>query len=146
MGKEIEHKYLVISDAYKALASESLHIVQGYLSKNPERVVRIRIINQCAYLTIKGKTEKDTRLEYEYEIPFEDAMEMLPLCIGSPIKKTRWIVAYDGERWEVDEFISPSFPTVAEIELSSSHHDYSLPPFIGEEVTGDPAYYNSNIG
>ena len=146
MGKEIEHKYLVISDTYKSVAEKNSHIIQGYLSKNPERVVRVRIIDQKGFITIKGKTEKDTRMEFEYEIPYEDALEMLQLCLGKTIEKRRWIVTYAGYNWEVDEFISPTFPTVAEIELSNSNYEYPLPQFGGKEVTGDPTFYNSNIG
>ena len=146
MGKEIEHKYLVTSETYKTRAVKTTHIIQGYLSKDPERVVRVRIIDKSGFVTIKGKTEGDTRLEFEYEIPYNDALEMLKLCLGHPIEKRRWIVMNKGNRWEVDEFISPAFPTVAEIELANSNHDYPLPGFIGKEVTGDPKFYNSNIG
>lgn len=145
MGKEIEHKYLVVSDSFKSLAKECHTISQGYLSKDPERIVRVRIKDDRGFLTVKGKTDKDSRAEYEYEIPVKDAEEMLPLCIGNFIQKRRWIVDFEGYTWEIDEFISPKVPTVAEIELISSHHDYPLPEFIGEEVTGNPAYYNSNI-
>ena len=146
MGKEIEHKYLVISDVYKKMAKASYKIVQGYLSRDKERVIRIRIIDERAFLTIKGKNSGDSRLEYEYEIPVSDAEEILKLCLGKPIEKIRWIVEYSGYKWEIDEFLNPPIGTIAEIELSNSHYDYCLPPFVGEEVTGNPQYYNSNIG
>ncbi|MBD5236782.1 MAG: CYTH domain-containing protein [Bacteroidales bacterium] len=146
MGKEIEHKYLVISKDYRFLADRSISISQGYLSRVPDRVVRIRIIENKGYITIKGRNAGDTRLEFEYEIPLADAERLLSLCEGVVIKKKRWIVTFQGYKWEVDEYLSPVFPTIAEIELSHSHHDYPLPSFIGEEVTGNEKYYNSNIG
>ncbi|MDE6409803.1 MAG: CYTH domain-containing protein [Muribaculaceae bacterium] len=145
MGKEIEHKYLVVTDSYKSTATENHHIIQGYLSKDVERTVRIRIIDNKAFLTIKGRNDGDTRLEFEYEIPVEDAREMLILSIGDYLEKRRWIVDYGGYRWEVDEFLNRNAPTIAEIELPFSSHNYPLPPFVGEEVTGDPKYYNSNL-
>lgn len=145
MGKEIEHKYLVTSEDYKDVADTSYIITQGYLSKDKERVVRIRILDNSGFITIKGKTSGDTRHEYEYQIPLKDAVGMLELCIGEVIKKKRWIVSYMGNKWEVDEFINRDFPTIAEIELPESTHDYLLPPFVGKDVTGDPKYYNSNI-
>lgn len=145
MGKEIEHKYIVNSDDYKELASASYLIIQGYLSRDKERTVRIRVKDRTGFITVKGKTEGDSRLEYEYEIPLEDAMQMLKICVGEPIEKRRWIVMFDGNKWEVDEFINRDIDTIAEIELSKSNYDYQLPPFVGEEVTGNPKYYNSNI-
>lgn len=145
MGKEIEHKYLVKSNYFKTQASERHVIVQGYLSKDPERIVRVRIYDSKAFLTIKGKNIGDTRFEYEYDIPVEDANSMLNLCIGNVIKKVRWIVFYDGFKWEIDEFLNRDIPTIAEIELAESSHNYPVPSFIGEEVTGDERYYNSNL-
>ncbi|MDE7412856.1 MAG: CYTH domain-containing protein [Muribaculaceae bacterium] len=145
MAKEIEHKYLIISECYKELSENTLFIKQGYLSKDPERVVRIRIIDTQAYITIKSKNKGDTRNEFEYPIPVSEAEEMLKMCIGEPIMKRRWIVNYKGYKWEVDEFINKNSPTIAEIELKESGREYPLPPFIGAEVTGKKEYYNSNI-
>lgn len=145
MALEIEHKYLVISSVFEEMAYTHHSITQGYLSRDPQRTIRVRIIDNDAFLTIKGKTEGDTRLEYEYPIPVEDARNLMKLCEGIPLFKERWIVDYEGFRWEVDKFLNRNVPTIAEIELSSSHHDYPLPPFVGKEVTGDPRYYNSNL-
>lgn len=145
MALEIEHKYIVISEIYKDMAEKRFDIIQGYLSKDKDRTVRVRIINDRAFLTVKGRTHSDTREEYEYPIPVDDARKMLQMCIGSPVRKIRSIVYYKGFRWEVDEFIERDTPTIAEIELTESHRDYTLPPFVGEEVTGDPRYYNSNL-
>ena len=145
MAKEIEHKYIVVTDEYKNLAKKKTHIFQGYLSKDPERIVRIRITDNSGFITIKGKTNVDTRAEFEYAVPIEDAKQMLKLCAGKAIEKIRWIVEYSGLTWEVDEFVNPPVETIAEVELPYSHHDYLLPPFVGREVTGEKKYYNSNI-
>lgn len=145
MGKEIEHKYLVINDSFKLSAVSHHHILQGYLSKDPERVVRIRLYDSKGFLTVKGITVRDTRQEYEVEVSEEDARGMLGLCIGQPIEKIRWIVPYEDYIWEIDEFIHPPIGIIAEIELPESRHDYPLPSFIGREVTGDSRFYNSNL-
>lgn len=144
--KEIEHKYLVTSDAYRAMATGRREIIQGYLSTDPERTVRVRIADDKAYLTVKGKNIGDTRLEFEYHIPVDDAHSLMKLCVLSPIHKVRWIVPFEGFVWEVDEFLDHLAPLVlAEIELPSSDIAYTLPPFVGENVTHDAQYYNSNL-
>lgn len=145
MAIEIEHKYLVISDAYRLMASEMHTICQGYLQSDPERTVRVRTYDERGYITVKGRNAGDTRLEFEYEIPFDDAAKMLALCPRCLAKK-RFIVVYEGKRWEVDEFDAPLAPlVVAEIELADSNEVYELPPFVGDNVTGDPQYYNSSL-
>lgn len=146
MSTETEHKYLVISNEYEKMTNNSYRITQGYLSREPERTVRVRLIDDKAYLTIKGKTVDDTRAEYEYEIPFDDAQALIGLCEGRIIDKIRYIVPYGGYIWEVDKFLGDlSSLIVAEIELKESTHNYPLPPFVGEEVTDNPQYYNSNL-
>lgn len=145
MGLEIEHKYLVADDSYKAMSESCHEIRQGYLSRIPERVVRVRIYDDRGYLTVKGLNHGDIRQEFEYAIPREDALEMLALCESPVIEKRRYIVPYGGFIWEVDEFINPRCPATAEIELPDSDTAYPLPPFVGNNVTGDPAYYNSNL-
>lgn len=146
MGKEIERKFLVIDDSYKSMAIQSYEISQGYLSRNPERVVRVRIKGENGFLTIKGKTFGFERLEFEYEIPVADARQMMSLCEGRVVEKRRWIVEYEGKIWEVDEFAGELSPmVVAEIELQSATEQFAVPSFIGKEVTGDPRYYNSNL-
>ncbi|MDE7160583.1 MAG: CYTH domain-containing protein [Muribaculaceae bacterium] len=146
MATEIEHKYLVKDDSYKRLATSRFHIVQGYLNRDPDRTVRIRLRDDKGFLTVKGRNHGDTRQEFEYEIPFADAMAMISLCEGGVIDKTRWIVPYGGMTWEVDEFHGLLADiTVAEIELHESTRDYPVPDFIGKEVTGDPSYYNSHL-
>lgn len=146
MATEIERKYLVKNDIFKEMATNSSHILQGYLCREPERTVRVRIRDDYGYLTVKGKNTGASRLEFEYEVPLSDAKEMLSLCIPPVLEKIRHIVPFDGHIWEVDEFLGhrSGFVT-AEIELSSESEQYSLPPFVGTDVTGDPAYYNSNL-
>lgn len=147
MPIEIEHKYLVKDTSFKNFATKRIHICQGYLSKDKERTVRIRIAGEQAFITIKGKTQGDTRAEYEYPIPLKDAQTMLDsLCIPPIIEKYRYIVPFDGNIWEIDEFYGTlSGLILAEIEIPSSDYLYNCPSFIGENVTGDPHYYNSNL-
>lgn len=145
MGKEIEHKYLVKDDGYVGMSIVAHHIRQGYLSRVPERTVRVRTYDDKGFITVKGKNQGDTRLEFEYEVPLRDAEEMLSLCEPPVIDKVRYIVPYAGFTWEVDKFESKAGLVTAEIELPESGIQYELPPFIGENVTGDPRYYNSNL-
>lgn len=146
MGIEIERKYIVATDEYKKMSVGSHSIIQGYLSAVPQRTVRVRIYDQQAFLTIKGLTTNLSRQEYEYEIPLQDAREMLEMCEHAPLSKTRYIVEYDGKKWEIDEFHNQlEGLVIAEIELDDSNESFSLPPFVGREVTGDPAYYNSTL-
>lgn len=146
MALEIERKYLTCSEEYRAMAFGSRHIVQGYLSRRPEGTVRVRVSDASAWITIKGKTEGDTRMEFEYEVPLADAVRMLRLCDGRIIDKTRYLVDFEGYTWEVDEFHGAHDGlVVAEVELGHSGETPPLPPFIGVEVTGNPAYYNSNL-
>lgn len=146
MAKEIERKYLVTDDSYKRLAVASHHITQGYISRRKEGTVRIRLRDGRAFLTVKGVTDGITRNEWEYEIPADDAREMLShVCQGNIVEKTRYLIPYEGLTWEVDSFTSPRLMTVAEVELPSPDFIPALPSFIGKEVSGDPAYYNSNL-
>lgn len=147
MAKEIEHKYLVRSLDYRDMTNDKLVIYQGYISKDKNRTVRVRTCNNRAFLTIKGITSNDTRDEYEYSIPYEDAMEMLrKICLPNIIEKTRYKVMIDSNLWEIDEFHGRlEGLIIAEIELPSSDYKYSIPHFIGENVTGNPKYYNSNL-
>lgn len=146
MGREIERKYLIKDSSFKELAISKIRIIQGYISRIPERTVRIRIADDIGYITVKGLSQGMVRQEFEYQIPVEDARELIGLCETGVIDKTRYIVDYDGQRWEIDEFNNLSNPlVVAEIELQSEDEIFSLPDFIGEEVTGNPIYYNSNL-
>ena len=144
---EIEHKFLV-SGPYKHLATDISHIVQGYLSDDPERTVRIRIRDDQAFITIKGPSSSDglSRLEWEQPIPLDQARQLLTLCLPGTIDKHRHIVPYEGHRWEVDEFHGHlEGLTLAELEVPSADTEFAAPPFLGPEVTGDPRYYNSQL-
>ena len=144
---EIEHKFLV-SGPYKHLATDISHIVQGYLSDDPERTVRIRIRDDEAFITIKGPSSSDglSRYEWEQPIPLDQARQLLTLCLPGTIDKHRHIVPYEGHRWEVDEFHGHlEGLTLAELEVPSADTEFVAPPFLGPEVTGDPRYYNSQL-
>ncbi len=145
MGKEIERKYLVTGTQWKEMAEGTLYR-QGYLNSQKERVVRARTMGEKAALTIKGITVGATRLEFEYEIPLADCGQLLELCEQPLIEKTRYKVAYGGLIWEIDEFHGVNDGlTVAECELESEDQQIDKPDWVGEEVTGDPRYYNSNL-
>ncbi len=147
MANEIERKFLVVSDSYRTHSIEKHTIIQGYLSRNPDATVRVRIRNDQAFLTVKGRNKGIIRDEWEYQIPIEDARTMLYKCAqGTIIEKTRYIVPEKGLKWEIDEFHGAHAGlTIAEIELPEVSTTFDLPDFIGAEVSGDPAYYNSNL-
>ncbi|MGB2397530.1 MAG: CYTH domain-containing protein [Flavobacteriaceae bacterium] len=145
---EIERKFLVTSQDFKKAAFKQSAIHQGYLSTDPERTVRIRIVDQLAFLTVKGKGSLSgmSRFEWETEIPKKDAAELLKRCLSSPIVKKRYFVKHGVHVFEVDVFegIHQGL-TIAEIELKSENEKVLLPNWIGKEVTGDKRYYNSFI-
>ncbi len=146
MALEIEHKYLVINDGYRNLATKSLNITQGYLSRDKACTIRVRITDDNAFITIKGENSGDTRAEFEYALPIDDARCMLALCQHGFISKTRYLVHYKGNLWEVDEFHGKlEGMVIAEIEIPESGYKYDTPPFVGEDVTDNPYYYNSNL-
>ena len=147
MAKEIERKYLVTSTDYRDMASRVRHITQAYLSTDPRSTVRVRIIDGRGKLTVKGITRGATRDEWEFDIPADDARDMIEACACSKIiDKDRYIVDYEGHRWEVDEFHGEHDGlVVAEIELGDEAERFEKPGFIGREVTGDTRYYNSSL-
>ena len=146
MGKEIERKYLIKDDTWRKDASGTTYR-QGYLSTVKERTVRVRTIDDKGFLTIKGITIGATRREYEYEIPTADANEMLDeLCEKPIIEKTRFKISHAGLTWEIDEFSGVNQGLiVAEVELESEDQNIDFPPWVVEEVSGDPRYFNSNL-
>lgn len=148
MGKEIERKFLVRDSSFIGMAIESVRLVQGYLSREPRSTVRVRVAGSRAFITVKGLNDGAVRDEWEYPIPVGDALDMLSRCCDSCalIDKTRYIVPYDGLRWEVDVFAGRlSGLVVAEVELDSPDRPVRVPSFVGREVTGDPRYYNSSL-
>lgn len=144
MAVEIERKFLVTGDAWRNTAA--VYFCQGYLNRSKERTVRIRVAGEQGFLTIKGKSSGASRTEFEYEIPLADAKQMLLLCDGPLIEKYRRKISYEGMVWEVDEFLGANEGlVVAEIELESEDQPFTKPDWVGEEVTQDARYYNSNL-
>ena len=146
MPQEIEHKYLVRLDVWQPTEQGVLYR-QGYLSTVEERVVRVRIAGERAYLTIKGAAHGITRLEFEYAIPVADAATMLDLLCERPlIEKTRYRQSFGGKTWEIDVFHGDNAGiVVAEVEVASESEPVELPPWLGHEVSDDPRYFNSNL-
>jgi adenylate cyclase len=146
VGVEIERKFLLAGDGWRALGQPVL-LRQGYLSSDPERVVRVRVEGDHACITIKGRSSGATRGEWEYPIPLTDANELLErLCQQPIVEKYRSKVEFAGNVWEVDEFIGVNQGLVlAEIELQAEDQAFDKPEWIGAEVTDDKRYYNSNL-
>ena len=146
MAMEIERKFLVKGDAWRALARGTTYR-QGYLNSAKERTVRIRTADAQAFITIKGMTVGATRSEYEYEIPFGDAKEMLETLAEKPlIEKTRSKIPVGNLTWEIDEFLGENAGLiVAEVELKSEAQILDKPVWVGDEVTNDPRYFNANL-
>lgn len=146
MATEIERKFLVKGDEWRILATGTVYR-QGYLSTKKGCTVRVRLVGNQGYLTIKGLTQGFSRAEYEYPIPAEDAQEMLDnLCDRPLIEKTRYKIEYAGLIWEVDEFASENQGLIlAEVELADENQIIELPDWIGKEVSDDPRYYNANL-
>ena len=145
MGIEIERKFLVSSNEWRTLGVP-VHYAQGYLVSDGYRTVRIRVAGESAFLTIKGTTKGYSRPEFEYGIPVEEAIEMFKLCSLPVIEKYRTKVLFQGKIWEVDEFQGENKGLImAEIELKAETESFSIPTWIGKEVTGDYRYLNSRL-
>ena len=145
---EIERKFLVTSDQFKADALAKNEISQGYLNSNPERTVRVRIKGESGFITIKGKGNETgtTRFEWETEIPLSEAKPLLALCEKGVIEKMRYEVKIGKHTFEVDEFYGDNEGLiVAEIELKSEDETFEKPHWLGEEVTNDNRYYNAAL-
>lgn len=145
MGLEIERKFLVRNDNWRIV--EGTPFRQGYLSSNLHRVVRLRTMGEQAVLTVKGLNTGAVRREFEYAIPLDDANDMLDnLCERPLIEKTRYKVNFAGHTWEIDEFFGDNAGlVVAELELQAEDEYFEKPDWLGEEVTDDPRYFNSNL-
>ena len=145
---EIERKFLVKASDYRKEAHRKTKIIQGYLTKDPKRTVRVRIREDQGFLTIKGMSSEDglSRFEWEKEIPLNEAQELITLCLPTVIEKTRYEVTYKGVLFEVDEFEGThSGLVVVEIELNSTEDIFEIPKWVDKEVTGDKKYYNSYL-
>lgn len=144
MGIEIERKFLVVGTDWKAVAGVQMR--QGYLNRDKSRTVRVRVAGDAAFLTVKGLSRGATRAEFEYAIPLADAQQLLALCDGPLIEKTRYVIPYQGTTWEVDEFLGDNAGlVVAEVELFSEDQPFARPPWLGAEVTHDARYFNSSL-
>ncbi|NQW36940.1 MAG: CYTH domain-containing protein [Flavobacteriales bacterium] len=145
MAFEIERKFLVKTDDYKSVAYKKFTISQGFISTDKNAVVRIRITDDKAFITIKGKSNKSgtTRYEWEKEISLNEAKQLMSLSKTSLIVKTRYLVKIKNHTFEVDEFLGDNAGLViAEIELTDEHEVFIKPDWLGEEVTGKLKYYN----
>jgi len=148
MAQEIERKFLVKNNDFKKQAFSKTRIIQGYLSSVPERTVRVRIMGEHGFITIKGIGNESgiSRYEWEKEIPREDAKALLELCEPGVIDKTRYNVKSGKHIFEIDEFYADNEGLiVAEVELSSENEDFEKPNWIDKEVTGISKYYNSSL-
>lgn len=145
---EVERKFLVRSDAYRAEATQKIRIVQGFLNTHPERTVRVRIKGDKGYLTVKGQGNDSgtTRFEWETEISFSDASDLIDLCEAIILDKYRYEVTVGNHLFEVDEFLGENAGlVVAEIELKHEDEPFERPHWLGEEVTGKVKYYNAQL-
>jgi len=146
MPKEIERKFLLKNDNWISEITSQEIIKQGYLSTKKERTVRVRIFGEKGFLTIKGETVGMTRLEFEYEIPVQEANELLQLCEKPLIEKERFIVLREELKWEIDIFKGENEGLkLAEVELEEESQAVDIPDWVGEEVTFDRRYFNSSL-
>jgi adenylate cyclase len=146
MGTEIERKFLVKSDAWRAGVVERTMLRQGYLAAENGNTVRIRMAGDKAWLTVKSPAAGSRRAEFEYAVPMDDALVMLELCGTRVVDKVRSRVPGDGHVWEVDEYAGPNAGLItAEVELDSENAEVPLPPWVGSEVTGDRRFDNASL-
>ncbi len=145
---EIERKFLVSSDGFKKEASSEVRIVQGFLNTHPERTVRVRIMGDKGFITVKGKgnTSGTTRFEWETEISINEATNLIDLCEPVILDKIRFEVHVGNHLFEVDEFLGENRGLIiAEIELQHEDEPFEKPSWLGVEVTGKIRYYNSQL-
>jgi adenylate cyclase len=145
---EIERKFLVVSDDFKSEAFKKTRLVQGYLNSHKERAVRVRLKGDLGFLTVKGPSSKNglSRFEWEKEISANEAKELLNLCESGIIDKIRYEVKLKNHIFEIDEFFGDNEGlVVAEVELKDENETFEKPKWLGEEVTGNPKYYNSQL-
>jgi adenylate cyclase len=147
MGKEIERKFLVDHDQWRQLEKpQGQRYRQGYLLTDPQKTIRVRVTETKAFLTIKGLSIGATRPEYEYEIPIEEAKELLDNFAVSELSKIRYEILFESKVWEVDEFLGDNAGLiVAEIELLREDEQFKCPPWVDKDVTEDQRYYNSSL-
>lgn len=145
MSIEIERKF-TLKEGFIPYGEEQIRIIQGYLSSGANATIRVRLANEKAYLTVKGKTVGIARPEFEYEIPMNDAEQLLKLAEDALVEKIRHIYRYEGKKWEVDVFAGANEGLMlAECELLSADEEIALPHWIATEVSADPRYHNSYL-
>lgn len=145
---EIERKFLVVSQDYRAQSFAKHHIVQGFLNTDPERTVRVRLQGSQGFITVKGLSSESgvSRLEWEFGINSDEAKDLLSICKRPLIDKMRYLVRSGDHIFEVDEFHDENEGLViAEIELTTEEENFIKPTWLGREVTGDPKYYNAQL-
>ena len=147
MAIEIERKFLVLTEDWRGQVGQSKRVRQAYLNREAGFTARVRVVDDCvATLTIKSSRAGMKRLEFEYDIPLQDGLQLLVLGQGGVIEKTRHFVQSSGMIWEIDEFEGENTGLiVAEVELQNEHQELELPAWVGQEVTGDSRYYNSSL-
>lgn len=147
MPKEIERKFLIEPEAWRKLNKPAgKHYKQGYIPGSDEVTTRIRVANSKGYLTLKGKTVGISRDEFEYEVPYNDAIEMINSFTNIGTEKIRYEIPIDNVVWEVDEFLGDNAGLiVAEIELKNEDQTFNIPSWIGQEVTNDSRYFNFHL-
>ncbi|MCG6189220.1 CYTH domain-containing protein [Maribellus maritimus] len=142
---EIERKFLVTAEGWQP-GGEGQKLVQGYLSIDPERTVRVRIVGEKSFLTVKGKTTGITRTELEYEIPLKEGVILLEMCLNFPVEKSRFKETIGGLLWEIDVFEGANKGLIlAEVELLSERQKIDIPAWVEKEVSGDIRFYNSYL-
>jgi adenylate cyclase len=147
MATETERKFLVKGE-FRHLAFKEIKIIQSYLSIDPDKTIRLRIADDKAFLTIKGRPQKNSisRNEWEMQVPVSDAEEMMRICLPGRIVKTRYLIPSGKHIFEIDVFHEKNEGLIiAEIELTSEDEYFEKPDWLGEEVTGNPQYYNANL-
>lgn len=147
MGVEVERKFLVVDDSWRAEVTKATRIVQGYLARTGRVTLRVRVKGEAGFVTIKGETRGISRSEFEYPIPLADARAMLDgLADGPVVDKVRHLVPVGGHTWEVDVFEGANAPLVmAEVELGDPDEPFELPSWAGQDVSDDARYYNANL-
>ncbi len=146
MALEIERKFLLKNTSFRGMEESKKRYRQGYIEGAMNATVRVRVVEDKGFITIKSKSVNFTRNEYEYEIPLADAEEMLTNLCGKKVEKYRYVVWHNGNRWEIDEMLGDNAGLwVAEIELEDEKATFALPDWIGEEVTDDYRYRNSYL-
>jgi adenylate cyclase len=147
MGVEVERKFMVRDDSWRADVTSATRIVQGYVARTSTATVRVRVRGDRGYITIKGVSIGIARSEFEYEIPLADALEMLDeLAQGPVIDKVRHLVPVGAHVWEVDVFAGENAPLVmAEVELANADEAFVRPGWAGADVSDDPRYFNVNL-